>query len=242
MLYGDQTVLDKESVMNVNLGGTATNFSSSGGFSNYFPQPDYQKKAVAEYFEIADLTYPYYSEFEVDFNTTRGLYNRIGRGYPDVSANGAQYRAYTGGEDYHWYGSSLASPLFASVLTLVNFLRSLQNVSTNLCQDQRGTLRHRQRSYWIRESCSVRQSMGFERYHQRHKLGLWLSGLPRCSRLGPGYRLGHAQLSQNARILPHIAMRKHQVNERTTSKSLRKVSLAVRITRKQYIIKFHCPV
>ncbi len=37
-LYADQTVLDKESVMQVNLGGSAANFSSSGGFSNYFPQ------------------------------------------------------------------------------------------------------------------------------------------------------------------------------------------------------------
>jgi tripeptidyl-peptidase-1 len=123
MLYGNQTVLDKESVMNVDLGGTATNFSSSGGFSNYFPQPAYQQKAVAEYFECADPGYPYYSEFEVDFNTTKGFYNRVGRGYPDVSANGAQYRAFTDGEDFHWYGSSLSSPLFASVLTLVSLFR-----------------------------------------------------------------------------------------------------------------------
>jgi tripeptidyl-peptidase I len=119
MLYADQTVLDLESVMHVNLSGTAQNFSSSGGFSNYFPQPWYQKAAIARYFATADLPYPYYSEFNVDVNTTQGLYNRIGRGYPDVAANGANYRAYADGNDYHWYGTSLASPLFASVLTLV---------------------------------------------------------------------------------------------------------------------------
>lgn len=119
MIYEDQTVEDAESVMHVNLGGTATNFSTSGGFSNYFPQPAYQKATVEKYFKKADLKYPYYSEFEVDVNTTKGLYNRIGRAYPDVSANGAKFRAYTDGLDYHWYGSSLASPLFASVLTLV---------------------------------------------------------------------------------------------------------------------------
>jgi tripeptidyl-peptidase I len=119
MLYADQTVLDPESVMHVNLSGTAQNFSSSGGFSNYFPQPLYQQAAIARYFATANPSYPYYSEFSVDVNTTQGLYNRIGRGYPDVAANGAYYRAFTDGVDYHWYGTSLASPLFASVLTLV---------------------------------------------------------------------------------------------------------------------------
>ncbi|PYH32008.1 S53 family peptidase [Aspergillus neoniger CBS 115656] len=120
MLYGYQTVNDSESVMHVNLGGTASNFSTSGGFSNYFPQPAYQYAAVEQYFQTANLSYPYYSEFEVDVNTTKGLYNRLGRAYPDVSANGAHFRAYMDGYDYHWYGSSLASPLFASVLTLLN--------------------------------------------------------------------------------------------------------------------------
>ncbi|KAL1979563.1 hypothetical protein VTN96DRAFT_5563 [Rasamsonia emersonii] len=120
MLYPDQTVKMPESVMHVNLSGTAQNFSSSGGFSNYFPQPSYQQAAVAKYFATADPPYPYYSEFSVDFNTTQGLYNRIGRAYPDVAANGANFRAYTDGIDYYFYGTSLAAPLFASVLTLIN--------------------------------------------------------------------------------------------------------------------------
>ncbi|KAI3109328.1 hypothetical protein CBS147333_5650 [Penicillium roqueforti] len=115
MLYADQTVNDAESVMHANLGGTAANFSSSGGFSNYFPQPLYQRKAVEKYFKKAKLTYPYYSEFEVNLNKTKGLYNRIGRAYPDVSANGALFPAYTNGALHHFYGASLASPLFASI-------------------------------------------------------------------------------------------------------------------------------
>ena len=119
MLYPDQTVNTPESVMHVDLGGTAVNFSSSGGFSNYFPQPSYQQQAVARYFATADPSYPYYSEFSVDVNTTTGLYNRIGRGYPDVAGNGANFRAYTDSFDYYYYGTSLAAPLFASVLTLV---------------------------------------------------------------------------------------------------------------------------
>ncbi|CAI7565483.1 unnamed protein product [Penicillium glandicola] len=119
-LYPGQTVDDAESVMAADLGGTAANFSSSGGFSNYFPQPSYQKTAVEKYFKTVKLTYPYYSEFDVDVNTTTGLYNRIGRAYPDVAANGALFPAYNGGSLYHFYGASLASPLFASVLSLIN--------------------------------------------------------------------------------------------------------------------------
>jgi len=120
LIYGNQTVYDRESVMHVNLGGTAVNFSSSGGFSNYYPQPSWQKAAVARYLEENPPPYPSYAEFSVNVNTTKGVYNRIGRAYPDVAANGANYRAFTNGVDYHWYGSSLASPLFASVLTLIN--------------------------------------------------------------------------------------------------------------------------
>ena len=109
-----------ESVLHVDLGGSAVNFSSSGGFSNYYPQPQYQIDAVAQYFKEAKLSYPYYSEFSVNVNTTKGIYNRIGRGYPDVAANGANFRAYTTGTDFFFFGTSLASPLFASVLTLIN--------------------------------------------------------------------------------------------------------------------------
>ncbi|KAL9064346.1 MAG: hypothetical protein Q9157_007866 [Trypethelium eluteriae] len=127
LLYGNQTVLDRESVMHVNLSGTAQNFTSAGGFSNYYGQPSYQKAAVARYLTENSPPYPYYEEFGVNVNSTQGIYNRIGRGYPDVAANGANFRAYTNGIDEHWYGSSLASPLFASVLTLINEERFAAN-------------------------------------------------------------------------------------------------------------------
>ena len=86
--------------MHVNLTGSAQNFSSAGGFSNYYPQPAYQQAAVANYFAEANPPYPFYAEFGVDVNTTKGIYNRIGRGFPDVAANGANFRAYTTGVDY----------------------------------------------------------------------------------------------------------------------------------------------
>lgn len=76
-------------------------FASGGGFSNIYPAPDYQADAVATYFSQHDPGYPYYSAIapnttdptEVMNVTTlagggAGLYNRIGRGIPDVSAIG----------------------------------------------------------------------------------------------------------------------------------------------------------
>lgn len=133
MLYQDQVYSDPESVMHADLGGPAVNFSSSGGFSNYFARPDYQAQAVEEYFQRAKPSYPYYSELGVDFNETNGLYNRMGRAYPDVAANGANFRAYTDGFDYFFYGSSLAAPLFASVLTLVRGIFQLSLLKASIC-------------------------------------------------------------------------------------------------------------
>jgi len=132
-LYANQTVLDKESVMQVNLGGSAANFSSSGGFSNYFPQPDYQKKAVAQYFARHNPPYPYYSELHVDVNKTKGLYNRIGRAYPDVASNGAYMPTYVNGVLDLYFGTSLAAPTFASILTLVRCSGSYHLGKTITC-------------------------------------------------------------------------------------------------------------
>lgn len=118
MLYPDQTVLDPESVMQVAL-SSAPNFSSAGGFSIFFETADYQKDAVQFYFDNYDPEYPYFEEIDPDFDTVQGLYNRIGRGGPDVSANGANLAVYTNAEFYHFYGTSLAAPVFASVIALV---------------------------------------------------------------------------------------------------------------------------
>lgn len=120
MLYADQTINDAESVMQINLGGAAANFSSGGGFSNYFPSPNYPQDAVETYFKRAKLTYLSYSEMNVDVTKTEGLFNRIGRAYPDVAANGANLPAPVGLHIYHWFGTSLSSPIFASILTLVS--------------------------------------------------------------------------------------------------------------------------
>lgn len=78
-----------------------TNYSSGGGFSNVYEIPSYQKNAVATFFEKYSPPYPYYSALASDpkdiktlpnitalAGNTGGIYNRIGRGVPDVAANG----------------------------------------------------------------------------------------------------------------------------------------------------------
>ena len=53
--------------------------ASSGGFSNYFPQPRYQAYAVENYLEnyISKETLEYFTPF----------FNRSNRGFPDVAAH-----------------------------------------------------------------------------------------------------------------------------------------------------------
>ena len=64
-------------------------FGTSGGMSNYFPMPTYQKCAVEEYFAHHDPGYPTYEYSGVDsIGANGGIYARGGRAFPDVAANG----------------------------------------------------------------------------------------------------------------------------------------------------------
>ena len=133
-LYPDQTVEDKESAMQVNL--TAFNlvtgvgpitppfdlFATGGGFSNMFTPPAYQAAAVSNYFAEAKPDLPYYiaNADASNVGANGGVYNRAGRGYPDVSANGAFLLTYVNLTQGTFFGTSLASPIFGSVLTLLN--------------------------------------------------------------------------------------------------------------------------
>lgn len=116
------TVQDAESSLQTPLGEGSELFASSGGFANYFPTPDYQKSAVKKYFTKHDPGHPYYvaNKEANNIGENGGIYNRAGRGIPDISANGANFRAFNGGENYHWFGTSLAAPLWASIITLIN--------------------------------------------------------------------------------------------------------------------------
>ncbi|KUJ15281.1 putative protease S8 tripeptidyl peptidase I [Mollisia scopiformis] len=136
-LYPNDTVHDPESAMQVNL--TAFNiatgagptsppydfFATGGGFSNYFTPAPFQAAAVSAYLAQSDLPFqslPYYTinEEATNIGENGGLYNRIGRGYPDVSANGAFLLTFVNLTAGTYFGTSLASPIFGSVVTLLN--------------------------------------------------------------------------------------------------------------------------
>jgi tripeptidyl-peptidase-1 len=56
----------------------SNDFSSGGGFSNYFSRPSYQDDVVPAYIDSLH-------------NQFSGLFNTSGRGYPDIAAQGYHY-------------------------------------------------------------------------------------------------------------------------------------------------------
>ncbi|KAK3347336.1 peptidase S8/S53 domain-containing protein [Neurospora tetraspora] len=105
-------------------------FASGGGFSNIFPSPFYQVSAVTSYFaKVAsqlnftgyDIPEPVATNFTISNDTDlgSGVYNRAGRGYPDVSAIGDYYLFRFAGSWHEIGGTSLAAPVWGAVLTLV---------------------------------------------------------------------------------------------------------------------------
>ncbi|KAF7365967.1 Family S53 protease [Mycena venus] len=95
------------------VGGTtnvpphAASLFSSGGFSNYFPTPSYQAADVTAYIASIGTLYA-------------GLYNKSGRGIPDVSAASHNIEIVWQGDVNLVDGTSCASPIFASMIALVN--------------------------------------------------------------------------------------------------------------------------
>jgi tripeptidyl-peptidase-1 len=90
-------------------------YASGGGFSNYFDRPLYQEAAVREYFAKHDpgnIT---------DTNTSKPFqYNRMGRGYPDVAAQGQFFATVWNQRWGAASGTSASTPVVASVVALLN--------------------------------------------------------------------------------------------------------------------------
>lgn len=63
-------------------------FATGGGFSNYFKPPSYQARAVSQYLAAHAPDVPSYvvNSDASNVGANGGVYNRAGRGYPDVSA------------------------------------------------------------------------------------------------------------------------------------------------------------
>lgn len=131
-LYPNNTVYDPESACQVDLNvfynktlGKPYSFAGTGGgFSNYFAPASFQAQAVNEYLN-RDLPFKKLPYYEINSGATNigengGVYNRLGRGYPDVSANGAFFLMYSHGTEVTTFGTSLSSPVFGAVVTLLN--------------------------------------------------------------------------------------------------------------------------
>ncbi|KAF2147631.1 aorsin [Myriangium duriaei CBS 260.36] len=118
-IYPGKTVFDPESAAN-DLPGQPhrSAYSSGGGFSNLFPIPDYQKKAVSTYFTKHNPKYPYYYDGKYN-SSTNGLYNRNGRGIPDVAAVGDNIAVYVGGNFTLEGGTSASAPIFAGLVNRI---------------------------------------------------------------------------------------------------------------------------
>ena len=85
-IFDNQTVLDPESVLQVNLRPGFELFASHGGFSNRIRALAYQKAALDSYFANHDPGLPYYiaNVNASNVGANGGVYNRVGRGFPDV--------------------------------------------------------------------------------------------------------------------------------------------------------------
>ncbi|KAF2761577.1 putative protease S8 tripeptidyl peptidase I [Pseudovirgaria hyperparasitica] len=126
-VYPGKTVFEPESAVFDPAGHPYhVNFSSGGGFSNVYTVPDYQKSAVDTFFAKHNPPYKSYSaivnntDLVGTLGSYGGIYNRIGRGIPDVAAVGDNIATYVGGEFGLSGGTSASCPIFASVVNRIN--------------------------------------------------------------------------------------------------------------------------
>ncbi|KAG9236157.1 putative Tripeptidyl-peptidase SED2 [Amylocarpus encephaloides] len=82
-------------------------YASGSGFSSYFPRPKYQNSVVPAYVKSLKGLYD-------------GLYDKHGRGYPDLSAQGLYFAFVQNLTEGSISGTSASCPLMASIISLVN--------------------------------------------------------------------------------------------------------------------------
>ncbi|KAL7934123.1 peptidase S8/S53 domain-containing protein [Trichoderma chlorosporum] len=95
---------------------------SGGGFSNIFGTPSYQADAVNSYFKNHPPPYDFYN-ITLNATHTKGLYNRGGRGYPDLSAIGLNFVTWVENGTLLADGTSVATPVVAGLITRINSFR-----------------------------------------------------------------------------------------------------------------------
>ena len=89
---------------------------SGGGFSQYFPRQDWQASAVDGYVSALN-------------GHLQGHYNPSMRAVPDVSAIGTQFFVIVGGQPTQLQGTSASTPVFGSMIALINDVRVKQGKS-----------------------------------------------------------------------------------------------------------------
>ncbi|XP_006462127.1 hypothetical protein AGABI2DRAFT_193429 [Agaricus bisporus var. bisporus H97] len=90
---------------------------SGGGFSRYFSRPSYQNQTVAQF--VSNLG-----------NTFNGLYNKNGRAYPDLAAQGNGFQVVIDGIVRSVGGTSASSPTVAGIFALLNDFKLSRGQST----------------------------------------------------------------------------------------------------------------
>ncbi|KAJ6789960.1 hypothetical protein PWT90_05805 [Aphanocladium album] len=100
---------------------TATeSFSSGGGFSNIFTRPEWQDASVSHYLLRHNPGYFAYNTSDGKIPDNEGIYNRGGRGYPDVAALGDNGLVAVGGSLGLSGGTSMSAPIVAAILNRIN--------------------------------------------------------------------------------------------------------------------------
>jgi tripeptidyl-peptidase-1 len=80
---------------------------TGGGFSDLFPRPWYQTQAVDSFLKTIPRDFA-------------GMFNKSGRGYPDIAVQGWGLEYVIGSITLATGGTSLSSPIFASIIALIN--------------------------------------------------------------------------------------------------------------------------
>jgi tripeptidyl-peptidase I len=84
---------------------------------------------LIRYFADHDPGYPSYSSLNGTLGANGGIYNRIGRGFPDMAAVGDNGAVVIEGSHTLEGGTSMAAPLVAAIFTRINEERIAANKS-----------------------------------------------------------------------------------------------------------------
>ena len=95
-------------------------FGSGGGFSNVWTAPDYQKATVDDFLAKHDQNFKSFNTSNNVIPKNGGIYNRAGRGYPDISAIGDFGVTIRNGVEGRTGGTSMSSPVIASLFNRIN--------------------------------------------------------------------------------------------------------------------------